>query len=453
MNEFKLIEESSVIEHKRELPEDNKKWLKSVVSFSNGSGGKLIIGVEDVTLKVIGINEERSRIEQRIIETIYNGIDPRPIIDIVFKNIEDKDIVIVFVGKGNEVPYYIKSEGIENGTYVRFGSTNHLATQSQLYELKLNRINENFTNKIYVSNGNGKPVNSKEIEISALVEKLNKRSKTGYIINQNKLKEWKLLRDNFDNEYASNGLMLLLSNPFNYAYVRLGVFDGSDKSSIKKDYTFDGSIIDQFDSVLDKLLSELEDGYVINITRETRYKIPLIALREILANAIIHRNYFDEHPNRISVFNNRIEFYSPGALYDGMQLESLLNGVSRLRNPNISEVFYQIGLVEKWGSGISRANNSLRTENMKPLEIQIDLHGVNVIIYFEKNDTNKEIENNDKLDNENYLSYKQEFTRKDVENDLKYTQDMARDLIEKWIKDDLVTIIKLGPKTKYKIKN
>lgn len=130
-----------------------------------------------------------------------------------------------------------------------------------------------------------------------------------------------------------------------------------------------------------------------------------------------------------------------------------INGASRLRNPNINEVFYQIGLVEKWGSDISRAINSLRTENMNPLEIQIDLHGVNVIIYFEKNDTNKEIENNDKLDNENYLSYKQEFTRKDVENDLKYAQDMARDLIEKWIKDDLVTIIKLGPKTKYKIKN
>lgn len=156
----------------------------------------------------------------------------------------------------------------------------------------------------------------------------------------------------------------------------------------------------------------------------------------------------DEHPIRISVFKNRVEFYSPGTLFDGMQKESLLNGISRLRNPNISEVFYQIGIIEKWGSGISRANDSLKEARLNPLDINVDLHGITVTIFFEN--SNEYIqENTISLENENYLKYKTEFTRKDVERDLNYTQDRARDLIEKWMKEGLITIIKKGPQTKY----
>lgn len=446
MEEFKLTEESNVVEYKKELPIDHKKWLKTIVSFSNTIGGKLIIGVEDSSLKIIGINEERSKIEQKISEAIFNGIEPKPVVDIVFKNIDQKDIIIVHVGKGNETPYYIKSEGMDNGTYIRYGSTNHQATQHQLYELKLNRMNEYFSNKVYLNNDNQTKIN--ENEIDELLDQLNKRRKSSQIINKNKLKDWKLIRDNFDNEYVTNGLMLLLSNPFHYAHIRIGVFEGENKTKLKKDMICEGSIIDQFDEVIEKLLIELEDGYEIRITRDKKYKIPEVAIREILANAIIHRSYVDEHPIRISVFKNRVEFYSPGTLFDGMQQESLLNGISRLRNPNISEVFYQIGIIEKWGSGISRANDSLKEARLNPLDINVDLHGITVTIFFENN--NEYIQENTlPLENENYLKYKTEFTRKDIERDLNYTQDRARDLIEKWMKEGLITIIKKGPQTKY----
>ncbi len=104
------------------------KWLKTIVSFSNTSGGQLIIGIEDDTKRVIGINGSRSKLENFIIDTIYNNIVPIPIVNIIFKNIEDKDILIIEVSRGNETPYYIKSEKLDDGTYVRFGSTDRKAT-------------------------------------------------------------------------------------------------------------------------------------------------------------------------------------------------------------------------------------------------------------------------------------------------------------------------------------
>jgi len=117
-----------------------------------------------------------------------------------------------------------------------------------------------------------------ENEIEELLDQLNKRRKSSQIINKNKLKDWKLIRDNFDNEYVTNGLMLLLSNPFHYAHIRIGVFDGENKTKLKKDMICEGSIIDQFDEVIEKLLIELEDGYEIRITRDKKYKIPEVAI-------------------------------------------------------------------------------------------------------------------------------------------------------------------------------
>ncbi len=67
MNGDKFENESFNLEYKREISKSDKTWLKSIVSFSNTSGGELIVGIEDKTLTVVGIKEDRSTIEQRII--------------------------------------------------------------------------------------------------------------------------------------------------------------------------------------------------------------------------------------------------------------------------------------------------------------------------------------------------------------------------------------------------
>jgi len=442
-----LEDESNLIEYKLTLPEDNTKWLKSVVSFSNTSGGRLIVGIEDSTLKVVGIQDERSKIEQRIVESIHSNIEPRPIIDISFENYEDKDIVIIQVAKGNETPYYIKKEGIEEGCYVRFGSTDQKATNSQRLELRLNRNNETFTSEIY--NKNAKLVKRDDAEISKFLSFINTQIKSGKSLNENKLLEWKLLRTEFDNVYATNGLMLLTENPFSQSYIKIGVFKGVTKSEIKKDYVINGSIIAQYFEAMKVLLNELEDGYSIATIREMKYKVPEIAIREILANAIIHRSYIDEQTIRISIFDNRIEIYSPGTLFDGLQIEDAINGRSKLRNPNISEVFYHLGLIEKWGSGIQRANEALSKENFLPLIFEVNnIHGVNVIIKFEKivNEVNESM-----INVENYLDFKSTFTRKELESDLNITQDQARYLVEKWVNKGKIVKIGGSSKSKYSV--
>lgn len=443
-------DESNVIEYKKTLPKESKKWLKSIVSFSNTAGGELVIGIEDSTLKVFGINEGRSVFEQKIMETIYHNIEPKPIIDIVFKNVEDKDIAIIQIAKGNEQPYYIKNQGVEEGCYIRYGSTNQKATNSQRTELMLNRKNETYTSKIY--DEQGKLFKLSDINIKDFLIDINKRVKTSREINLNKLSEWHLLKKNFGETYVTNGLMLLIDNKFSQSHIRIGYFSGLTKTKLLDEITIRGSIISQYDEAMSLLLDKLKTDFKFNTIREQQYKVPEVTLREIIANAIVHRNYLENEPIRISLFNDRIEIFSPGTFFDGIQLKDVLSGISKLRNPNISEIFYHIGIIEKWGSGITRANEALEKETMYPLIFEVNsIHGVNVIIKFDKGNIKKV--QNETVDEENYLLQKTMFTRKELEKDLNLTHDQARYLIEKWSDKGKITKHGGGPSTSYKVNN
>jgi ATP-dependent DNA helicase RecG len=92
------------------------------------------------------------------------------------------------------------------------------------------------------------------------------------------------------------------------------------------------------------------------IFREDRFPVPLDALREILLNAVMHRDYSDYSGYvAIVVFDDRIEIQSHGLLPQGVTLEQLSGPHrSKLRNPLIAEAFHRTGAVEVWGRGTNR---------------------------------------------------------------------------------------------------
>ena len=83
--------------------------------------------------------------------------------------------------------------------------------------------------------------------------------------------------------------------------------------------------------------------------------IPEAALREAIANALIHRMWDVESQIRVLMFDDRIEVISPGGLPSGITEEEYLSGkISVLRNRNLANVFYRLGFVEIFGTGITR---------------------------------------------------------------------------------------------------
>lgn len=133
-----LSGESVNIEYKVNVPKDSTKYMKTVVAFANGRGGKIIFGVDDKTLKIVGMDPDSVfQTIDAITNAISDSCEPRIIPDITFQTIEDKTLIVVEIAPGRMRPYYIKSLGMSGGTYVRSAGTSRPASDYMLKELIL----------------------------------------------------------------------------------------------------------------------------------------------------------------------------------------------------------------------------------------------------------------------------------------------------------------------------
>lgn len=133
-----LSGESVNAEYKVAVPDNSKKYKKTVVAYANERGGKIVFGVDDQTLEVVGM--ETDNIFQTI-DAITNAIsdscEPMIIPDTTLQTIDDKTVIVMEVFLRIMRPYYIRSKGIVNGTYVRSSGTSKPVSDYMLKELIL----------------------------------------------------------------------------------------------------------------------------------------------------------------------------------------------------------------------------------------------------------------------------------------------------------------------------
>lgn len=119
--------ESKNVEFKVELPKRSEKYMKSVIAFSNTSGGKIVIGIDDKTREITGVDEKSVfQIMDAIANAVSDSCEPQIIPDITFQTINGKCIVIIEIFPGSNRPYYLKHAGKANGTYIRIGGTSRI---------------------------------------------------------------------------------------------------------------------------------------------------------------------------------------------------------------------------------------------------------------------------------------------------------------------------------------
>ena len=131
-----LAGESKNVEFKENLPEKSIKYMKSVVAFANGTGGKIIFGIADKTREVIGFDKEDVfKKMDAIANAVLDSCEPAIIPDITLQTVEGKTVIVVEVSEGRQRPYYIKALGRDGGVYVRVAGTTRLADEYMVKEL------------------------------------------------------------------------------------------------------------------------------------------------------------------------------------------------------------------------------------------------------------------------------------------------------------------------------
>ena len=128
--------ESRNLEYKEALPDKSIKYMKSVVAFANGSGGRIVFGIRDGDRAVVGIPKDAVfKTMDAITNAISDSCEPAIIPDVVFQTVEDKTLIVVEIPMGMQRSYYIKKQGMANGTYIRVSGTTRPAGRDIIKEL------------------------------------------------------------------------------------------------------------------------------------------------------------------------------------------------------------------------------------------------------------------------------------------------------------------------------
>lgn len=154
---------------------------------------------------------------------------------------------------------------------------------------------------------------------------------------------------------ATHAFDLMTDNNNKYAKIQCALFKGVTRDVFIDQKEFDGPIYEQVDDAYRFILRHINMGAEINgVYRSESYELPTGAVREMVANAIVHRSYLDDSCAQVCIFDDRIEVFSPGMLYGGLDIETAKQGKSRCRNAAIAEAFHYMHIIEAWGTGIPR---------------------------------------------------------------------------------------------------
>ncbi|MDR0505655.1 MAG: HTH domain-containing protein [Dysgonamonadaceae bacterium] len=149
-----------------------------------------------------------------------------------------------------------------------------------------------------------------------------------------------------------------------------------DEITIKDDVTLSSDIISQVEDVMAFIRKHINKEIIITNTQVEniqRWQYPLDAIREIVLNMIVHRDYRDSGHSIIKIFKDHISFYNPGTLMFPLTIEDLLSNqyVSKPRNRQIASLIKDIGWIEKYGTGIRRIRKMFRDYGSKEPDFEI----------------------------------------------------------------------------------
>ncbi|MDO8689204.1 MAG: ATP-binding protein [Dehalococcoidia bacterium] len=182
------------------------------------------------------------------------------------------------------------------------------------------------------------------------------------------------------------GILLFGTNPRFFlpgAYVQYLRLPGTDLTDVPEDQAeVSGdlySVLTELEGRL-KLLIQTTMRPVSALKEELLPDYPEWAIRELLMNAVMHRNYDSNTPIRFYAFSDHVEIHSPGGLYGEATRENFPTRNS-YRNPIIAEALKSLGFVNRFGYGVQRAQALLAQKGNPPAEFEFDEHTVLVRVY------------------------------------------------------------------------
>ena len=367
--------ESSTVQFKERLHHPDS-FAHELIAFSNSRGGKIIFGVNDKTGELRGLSfGEIQQLNQQIVNIASQKVYPPVYLETATVSVDSNLLLILNIEEGLSKPYK-DSNGtiyVKNGSDKRkvtsndeiarlLGSRNLLADEIEIFDSSPNDLDTRLFSEYF----------TREFGV-AFEEK-------GLTLEQ-ALAAKKVTRNN---HLTLAGLLFFGKTPqlFRPAFaIKAVLFNGNDlggENYRSKPEDLTGTIPELFKQgmmYIKSCIKYSQNGQGFNSAGVP--EIALIALEEVLQNALIHRDYFKNSPVRLLIFDNRIEIISPGKLPNSLTVEEVKYGNPVIRNNQIALFASKTLPYSGLGSGLRRAFVS-----QPDMELENDINGEQFIVRF-----------------------------------------------------------------------
>ena len=365
--------ESQTVEFKTSF---QKEAIETVVAFANAQGGKIFIGVDDDG-KVVGVDIKSETLKDWI-NQIKNNTQPQLIVDIDAITIEDKVVVVV-----DAKEYPVKPIAYKSRYYKRVKNSNHLMDLMAITNMNLQSLQLSWD--MYPANDTVLDDLDTE-KIDSFFEKVIKSGRFRLSGDRKeKLQKLNLLK----NDKPTNAAKLLFAKEQTVYNIHLGRFKTADM--ILDDKMLKLTLYEAVEETMFYLLSHIKVAFEFTgeIQRTEIFEYPKNALRELVLNAIIHRDYTSPIDIQIKIFDNKITFFNPGKLYGDMTIEKLKTDhyQAQTRNKLIAEAFYLTDDVEKYGTGYIRVRREISSYPTMKLDFEEMGNGYLVTLSYKEQKT------------------------------------------------------------------
>jgi ATP-dependent DNA helicase RecG len=324
-----------------------KEVIETLVAFANTQGGRLLIGVGN-DREILGIQVGAETVQQYL-NQIKLATYPQIVPNVEVHDCQGKTILVLQI---NEYP--IKPVSVKNRYLKRVRNSNHPLSLDEIVDLQRQSLNISFD--AYPAGDHLDDLS--ETHIDAF---FHQASKTGRIhladdrfTNLTKLK---LIRDGKPTLAAQ----ILFGNPDHG--IHIGRFKSPD--IVIADRMISAPLMTALETAMDFIREHIRISFHFDggLKRIERWQFPMEALRELLLNAVVHRDYRNTSDIVIKIFDHRIVFTSPGRIYGNLSVEDLARDdyVSSIRNRLLADAFYLTGDIEKYGTGFVRIRKHLET--------------------------------------------------------------------------------------------
>ena len=408
--------------------------------MSNYHDGLIYIGIDDES-QVVGVDNPKA-VRLNIENAINDNVIPRPYYEISEEKKDDRTVIALKVFLGENTPYLYN-----NKSYKRVDTSTVPTNKTEHENLILRGRNIGYDALVY---------EGEELRFNYLNKKLIERLNIGNVTSDI-LKTIGLINGE---KYTIAAALLSDKNPMNNLGLSLVRFDSGHGLNIKDRKVLKNmSILEQFDKSIEFYHKHIDVKEVIKgAYRETIEEIPLVAFREAIANAIVHREYMMEADIRVEVFDDRIEIISPGGLPIGITEEEYIDGrISIPRNRIIADIFLRLGIIERLATGIRRIKEYYINSGTAP-EFLIAQNSIKVILpkaICKTDDSFNLIKNAEMRLNEDerkimkYINTTGRITRKEAEELLSLKKTQTVQVLTEMLDKGILIKIGAGRNTRY----